>query len=200
MKSAIKKLIVSALLGGLSSMAVHADVITGDVDILYDYGEYDLLLLSKSIPAGDGAFAIAIFDQGSGAHKFEYWSIAEEIAFYDSSYGTEFTPLLASQLTPLVSNTGEGPNSSIINFTFGQSKYFSYWDARSPFGTSPNSDDNFGWVELKWTGSNLEVLGSATAIDGGIIVGTTTQIPEPSTMVLLGGGSLAIYLFRSKRN
>lgn len=199
MKTSVKTLIALASLCWMAPIALHADVITDDMDIIDDYADYDLLHLSKSVPAGEGAFAIAIYDRGSGAYDFDYWSIAEEIAFYESSYGTAFVPALAAQLTPLVSNNGTDPGSSTLNFLPNQSRYFSYWDKRSA-ADSPNSDDHFGWVEMRWTGSDLEVLASATASEGGIVVGTTTQIPEPSTMALLGGGGLAIYLFRSKRN
>lgn len=40
-------------------------------------------------------------------------------------------------------------------------------------------------MTISWTGDSMTV---------------TTAIPEPSTLALLGGGSLAIYLVRSKRN
>lgn len=160
---------------------------------------HEQLLLSKSIPAGEGLFAIDIIDQGSGTFELQHFGIAEEYALFSVDPGIEFSPLFASQHIALVSNNGTDPGSAILNFTLFQSKYFAYWDDRS-FGEGPTRDDNYGWAEITWKGDGLVILESVTAIGGGIIVGTTTQIPEPSTIPLLGGGSLAIYLLRSKRN
>ena len=56
------------------------------------------------------------------------------------------------------------------------------------FGTDPNifspGRDVFGWVQLQNNQGNLEVIGSAVVYGGtGVIVGTSTAIPEP---VVLG--------------
>lgn len=57
----------------------------------------------------------------------------------------------------------------------------------------------FGWALLRNTGTGLELMGSAVTYDRpGIVVGTSTTIPEPSISWLLCLGSL---LFRrSRRN
>ena len=78
-------------------------------------------------------------------------------------------------------------NSSLSNtqmFTLDQSKYFGYWDDRLN-GDTPDRNDNYGWVLLTRTASGLVASSGATAIGGGIIVGTTTQVPESASTILI---------------
>jgi hypothetical protein len=88
----------------------------------------------------------------------------------------------------------------------GESVFFGYWDDRSfiesdllsPDTDVAGADDNYGWLELgrsdRFDGSfgQLEILGGATAIGRGIVVGTTTTIaiPEPSATLLMGLASV----------
>ena len=80
----------------------------------------------------------------------------------------------------------------------GDSIFFNYWFDQDPSGAgAPTIDDNFGWFELQNTigptGPSLQVLDSAVSTQFGIITGTT-QVPEPSTVVMsvLGVGLLLI--------
>jgi hypothetical protein len=112
-------------------------------------------------------------------------SISEEYALYTVGPGTVIDPAFATATTPLVSNNGIDPGSSVQLFDLGESRIFGYWvDRQSGAIRTPDIDDNYGWVVLTCTGSGLQVSSSATALGGGIIAGTLTQVPEPSAGAL----------------
>ena len=61
-----------------------------------------------------------------------------------------------------------------------------------PFG------DQFAWARISNVAGTLQLTAEATSINGGgIIVGTTTEIPEPSAPLLAGAASL-IFLRRRR--
>ena len=155
--------------------------------IFYDSGQY--LTLTNSINPGEGRyglFAISITPLGGSEFAFSYAGIAEEYALFGVVSGTVMDPAFATSNTPLVSNNGVDPGSSVQMFSILQSRYFGYWDDRPPGGNqTPDVNDNYGWVLIKRTASGLQVSSSATAVGRGIIVGTLTQVPEPSPAVLL---------------
>jgi len=66
----------------------------------------------------------------------------------------------------------------------------------------PNFYTTFGWAHIRVdAGGLLQVVDSAVAFrEGGIIVGTTVAVPEPSTFLLVGAGLLGIGLARQRRN
>ena len=58
----------------------------------------------------------------------------------------------------------------------------------------------YGWAELVYTSSGLNLLDSAmTASQFGIIAGTTTVLPEPSSARILLSGIIGIALLRRRR-
>ena len=61
-----------------------------------------------------------------------------------------------------------------------------------PTGVFP---ERFGWARLKYTSTGLQIVDQATALGGnGIIAGTTTVLPEPCTLLLIGAGAVG-FLF-----
>ena len=57
--------------------------------------------------------------------------------------------------------------------------------------------ERFGWARLEYTSSGMQVLDQATALGGnGIIAGTTTVLPEPSTLSLLAAGTVGLLFAR----
>jgi hypothetical protein len=143
------------------------------------------LTLTQSIPPGMGLFAINIEDLGSGDYRFSYAAIAEFYSLHNATFGLSFSANYVAANLPLVSNSPTGPFFSILNFAPNESKYLAYWDDRTPFDNTPGANDNYGWVRVTRTGNALVASESVTAIGGGIQVGTSTQIPEPSAMALL---------------
>ncbi len=65
--------------------------------------------------------------------------------------------------------------------------------------TTIPTQERFGWARLEYTASGLQILDQATALGGnGIIAGTTTVLPEPSTLSLIGVGAVGL-LFAHRR-
>jgi len=178
-------------------------VIRGDAIIVPDssgfFGDYQLGL-SQSIPSGGGLFGIGIRDMGSGNFQFEAFAIAEAYSLHRATQGESFSPLQA-QTTPAVadnfSHPGPGLEESTVTIPINESVFLSYWDDRSGDDV-PTSNDNYGWVEIKNTILGLVAVDSATAIGGGIIVGSAIQIPEPQTLLLVLAGSVTL-LARRRR-
>jgi hypothetical protein len=178
------------------SHTASAAVIVNDAAIgssFYGPGHV-LLTLSQSIPSGEGLFAIDIETVTSSQYLFSYAGIAESYKLFSLASGTRLDPAFVLQNSPIVSNDNN-PGSNTQTFALNQSKYFGYWDDRLN-GDTPDSNDNFGWVLLTRTDSGLIASSGATAIGGGIIVGTTTQVPEPTSTMLIALGLLSISMRR----
>jgi hypothetical protein len=172
-------------------------VVANDAAILPLLGSGQYLTLTNSINPSQsryGLFAIQISSGGGSQFAFSSAGIAEEYALYSVTAGTAIDPSFAVLTTPLVSNNGADPSSSLQTFMLGQSRYFGYWDDRQFSGidpgilNTPDIYDDYGWVLLTRTAEGLQVSSSATALGGGIIAGTFTQTPEPSVSVLVSLG------------
>ena len=166
------------------SSPIKGAVIAGDA-VLVPGGfmrDYELLL-TKSIPVGEGLFAIGITQINPVQFQFDYLGIAEEYALYLASPGLNLLPSYASATVPFVTNTGAvGPG--LLTLGVGQSVLLGYWDDRTPGDGIPDFGDNYGWVELARTPTELIATGGYTAIGSGIVVGTPNAIPEPSSAYL----------------
>lgn len=176
-----------------SIAAANAVVIVDDASIIDEFFGFDdqTLTLTKS-QMGGGLFAISIATQAEGQFLFEVQGIAEEYALFQVPKLSLFTPSFVNSTFPFISNDGFA-GSGVLELNFGETAYLAYWDDRGPFDSIPNTSDNFGWVEVTpRLSSGLEVVSGATAIGSGIIVGTTTPIPEPSICLLLLGSLLIV--------
>jgi hypothetical protein len=185
------------LLGALPQNAPAA-VILDDAVIVPLFGSGNYLTLSKSIPLGQGFFAIGIANTSPSEFLFSYAGIAEYSKLFEVASGTRFDPAFVLQNGPIVSNDNN-PGSNTQTFALNQSKYFAYWDDRLN-GNAPDINDNYGWVLLTRSDSGLVASSGATAIGGGIIVGTTTQVPEPAAITIMAFGALWISMRRAFRN
>ncbi len=163
------------------------------------------LTLTNSVNPSQGRygnFSILITPLGGLTFSFQYYGVAEVFALYAVTSGTVIDPAFAASTPPLVSNNGVGPASSVQTFPLGQPRLFGYWDARfpSPSNKTPDIDDHYGWVWLAPSSlTELRVSASATVIGGGIIAGTTTPVPEPSSVILLMAGAGLLLWRRIKR-
>lgn len=188
--SALLKVIALVASVQISDLTANAQgVIANDAAILPIFGSGQYLTLTNSLQGRPGLFAIQIASNSPSQFTFSYAGIAELYALYDVSPGVAIDPSFAAATTPLVSNNGVDSGSSVQVFSLGQSRYYAYWDDRYydsgiAYGI-PDSTDNYGWVQITRTVSGLRVSSSATALGGGIIAGTLTQIPEPSAGLLL---------------
>jgi len=185
----------------VSAFSVSAQgVIPNDAAILPIYGFGEFLTLTNSLQGRPGLFAIRITSNSPSQFTFSYSGIAEEYALYDVRPGVAIDPIFAAATLPLVSNNGVDPGSSVQTFLPGQSRFYAYWDDRF-FDTGaslgiPDITDNYGWVQITLTPWGLRASASATALGGGIVAGTLTQIPEPSVGVLSFLGIVSLLVFR----
>lgn len=183
------------------SQIASATVIVNDAAIRpspFGSGHLWLGLPLSQSDANGGVFLIDIETVTSSQYLFSYGGILERYELFLVASGTRFDPAFVLQNSPIVSNDNN-PGSNTQIFALNQSKYFAYWDDRLNGGT-PDSNDNYGWVLLTRTASGLAASSSATAIGGGIIAGTTTQVPEPASTMLMAFGSLLIFSRRVFRN
>jgi len=199
-KKQISALFFLILLACAFPKSASASVVVNDASITSSvYGPgHVFLILSQSIPDGQGAFIIDIETVTSSQYLFSYAGIAEYYKLFTMNPGTRLDAEFVLQNAPIVSNDNNPGSSSQTFSTLNQSKYFGYWDDRLNGGT-PDSNDNYGWVQLTRTASGLVATSSATAIGGGIIVGTTTQVPEPTPTMLVAFGTLLVFVRRTIR-
>ncbi len=205
---ALLKTITMFALAQIYAFSVSAQgVIANDAEIVPLAGPgTSYLMLTKSIGGlgRNGLFAIQTKSNSPSQYTFSYAGIAEEYALYSVGPGISVDPSFATSTIPLVSNNGIDPGSSVQTFSLGQSRYFAYWDDRFydshiEYGI-PDITDYYGWALITRTASGLQVSSSATALGGGIIAGTLTQIPEPSAgmLSLLGLAFVAIGVRRGR--
>lgn len=180
------------------SFKASATVIVNDAAIVpFPGGPPDqLLTLTQSIPVGQGMFAFRIAFLGSDQFRFTGVGAAEVSSLFAVNAGDALDPAFALSHTPLATNAVGGPNNNVLVFAPGQSILIGYWDDRNAFNGVPDANDNYGWVNITRTGTLLGASSSATAIGGGIIVGTTMQIPEPASVLLLACGMGLLIFFR----
>jgi hypothetical protein len=196
-------LITTAMLAACVPLgAARAAVILDDAAVHGTNPPY--LTLTRSIPSGQGLFAVRIDLVRPNIPywpevRFSGWSIAEYYALYTVSPGTHFDAAYALTHEGIVDERVS--RTSVLYIEPGESQFFGYWDDRN-FNRLRDSNDNYGWVQLYYefdVAPIMLVAGGATAIGGGIIVGTTTQIPEPSPAWLLACGLAGVALVRRRR-
>jgi hypothetical protein len=148
------------------------------------------------------AYLIAFNDIGNYEFQVTSWGIAGENHIYLAPIGTRLDPAYASQAIPFFNNAA--PTSAVFSVPFNTKLTMSYWldvTHAPPYNFDvPDNYDSYGWVEFYNNGNGLIVTKSATAHGGGIIVGTTTQVPEPTSGSSAMGFAAAAVLHRIRRN
>jgi hypothetical protein len=183
------KLLLCFLIGTLAINCIRADVIVHDAKLITgDFPYPTTMLITINM---DGGLGVNLNDLGAGRYEFNDGGLGLYSLFAATPY-SEFTPLQAGNRTNALV-----PGTSTQLFSLNQTKQYAYWeDNVFSGGFGPDSHDNYGWVSLTRTVSGLVITDSATAIGGGIIVGTYTQIPEPATILLFGLGGIGAWLLR----
>lgn len=141
-------------------------------------------------PGNAGLFAVSVSTIGDGQYRFQAYGIAEAYSLHAASLNTAFTPAYVMTDAPLLNNSGN--QLFTMSLYEGESRLFAYWDDAyysifpGPRGTIgvPDAYDAYGWFRLTRSASGLEISDSATAIGGGIRVGTYIAVPEPSCFAL----------------
>lgn len=187
----INSMLVSFVLWlSIGVATADAFIVLDDAQLVGDHWSGYSLYLSQSIPPGGGAFQIILTYSDSENISIRYSTIAEAYAVYAATIGMAFTPEYAHNNTYLMSNMNN-PGSATINVPINGSVYLGYWDDRN-WDQIPTEQDLYGWIQLENTEEGLGIMDGATAVGGGIVIGTYAQIPEPGTagLLLLGAAAL----------
>ncbi len=187
----------------LLSQSASAAVVLNDAVLSSpsSFGDFDLSL-TQSISSGGGAVFVSFNNAGNGLYQFDLnstntYSIAEAFRLYLVIENTPFDANYVNGNTPLFSNAA--PANWSLSIPINSSRIIAYWDDRTFLSQLPAvTEDNYGWVRLTNTASGLVATDGATAIGGGIIAGTITQIPELSSMIL-AFSSCVLVMLRRKR-
>jgi len=184
-----KKILFSLIaILGVSSSQVNADVIVDDAELKYIALFDSDMLITTNITGG---LSVLVNEIGGGDFEFSTGVVGSSYRLFSSGHGLELTSVQATDWLVLV------PGTSLQAFSLGETRYYSYWeDILGSDRDIPDATDNYGWVSLTYTGTELVVSDSATALGGGIIVGTYTQVPEPATVLLFGLGGFGAWLLR----
>ncbi len=126
---------------------------------------------------GDGAFLGLTINSSLVLSAYAATvGIGEE--WYSVTNGTVLSPATQSSLTPFANNLTAPFYPGQIQLSLGQDFYLGFWLQEPP-------NNEYGWAHLEYTANGLGLLGNEIEDTGsGIIVGTTTVVPEPSALYL----------------
>lgn len=174
------------LLVGIPSFSARAEVLPNNIRIFPSNPPVTYELRHVVQPGFDHLFLISVFGNDP-QYTFGGGGIAEYYSVHSASFGLEFTPSYVLGDAPLMSNYSN-PFSFQLSLALGQSVLLAYWDDLRVINSTlnaPDEKDTYGWFQLTRTQAGLIVSDSATALGRGIIVGTYTQIPEPSSLAFM---------------
>lgn len=155
-------------------------------------------ILTQSAPPGNGLFLLEVVHASPTTFTFRAVGIAESFSLFLTSPGDIFGAEYVNTSTSFVKNW-DSPPSATLSLRMGQSAYIGYWDNRTINGyRTAYATDLFGWAQVGNQGGTLTVIDGATAIGGGIVVGTLQQIPEPTSGIMVMLSASALLLRRQK--
>lgn len=158
-----------------------------------DQPSFEIQAWTQPNGSGDGGFVETTLNSNLVLSPYSV-TVGIGETWYSVTNGTVFAPSTRSTLTIFASNLETPPYPEQLQLSVGQDFYLAVW-LQEP-------QDRYGWAHLKLTSSStLTLLGSAIEDTGsGIIVGTTTVVPEPSSFCLTALASILLLLrSRSRR-
>lgn len=186
-----------------ASVAHATIVVTGTNVVLSEgglFGTTDYTLTVYQDAAATDPTSV-FFDYNGTKLEVVSWSLDEESDWYVAFAAEVFSAqnIERDQFTAIF--TTESPRGPI---SVGSGNFF--LAVSTGQGEDASSEPNrhvFGWVELSNTGEELVALRSAVAYDfpipgapaNGIIVGTAVAVPEPSSLMLVALGLVALSAF-----
>ncbi len=176
------------------------DAVMGPDPVYFDDPSWTAITLqSISGTPGAGLFFIQIQTLSPTLFSLNCGGIAEAYSLYATTVGSSFDATAAASTTPIISNVSQF--TDYLTLPLNQSKYFAYWNENlaAPIASFPTPADNYGWLEVTNTANGLVLNSSVTAQGGGIVVGTTTQVPEPASAMLMLLGAAGIAIRRGRR-
>ena len=196
----MKNLLPAAILSASATTLAQAAVSVDNIQLSpynYDGANY-LLTVFQDAPATD---ATGMWFSHSGPQLSFVNSLVDEGSdWYAVSAGDTFSASTISNgdfLTFFKSDSA-GFHSNPVTIALGS--FFLGVNTGRGFTSEGPARQFFGWVELSNNGSSLTLLSSAMTYDSpGIVVGSLTTIPEPSTCVLWLSGIAACFCVARRR-
>lgn len=188
--------LISPTIGKAQTVIQNDALLFADLFGISDYG-VDLS------GAATGNPVIGIDELPNSQFMFSAFGIAERYDVFQVTPGQVVSEAFVNTTTPFIANTGNAPFTDVLTLAVGDSAFIGYYvDVGFGLGINdsiPTTEDAFGWFELSNTATGLEILDGATAIGfEGIIVGTTTAVPEPGSATLVLGMVAATMLRRRR--
>lgn len=187
------------LFAGSQVMTSYADLYTPGA-WMSPYGSgTNPALTSWTLPneQGAGAYLYMLVDVSNPAMPVltpDYGTVGIGHSWYETTVDTAIDYNYAISTTPFYAeSSSDGEIQMTLNLPF-------YMAFKLGDRESSNSWDTYGWAELMWDGSELQILDSAAENSGvGIIAGKYEAVPEPATILLFGLGGLGAWLLRRNK-
>ena len=178
------------------TLQARADVYTTGVALNFAGAGGNVSAWTQPNLGGDGAIVSLTIDDNFELRPTAY-SVGIGHVWYSVTPGTVIDPAFATS-APAFVNSFTGYLGGRIQLAVGQSFLLGFWlDANG--NSTPGSGDRFGWASFTYQQSGIILNSSAIESTGaGIIAGTTTAVPEPSTAILLVIGVTALICFLLK--
>ena len=197
----MKKLALFLLSSLLISQAALAVVVAGRVQLVGptdgglqpDFYRLNQYHTADSSPSDFLTFSVA------GLQTFTVTDVSLGIGFrvFVLSAGDQFTAQYVNTHPFLATNNMPAGMGNTFNVPIAGSTYLGF-HVPDPNGTLGVEGERFSWVRITNSGT-LQVAAEATSIGaGGIIVGTTTEVPEPATGMLMAGVAVLLVLCRRR--
>lgn len=165
---------------------------------LADGGDSNYSLRTGTPPFGDDG--TAVFLQYDSTRVVITGGLADEGAnFFIVQPGDRVSksPILAHEFPPLTHPNGYQHNGN--DFYIGIAAPLMQWQQFPP-QELPYMPNEFGWVHLQPDGDQLRMLANVMSYESlGIIVGTSTLVPEPTTAAMAVTGVTAIAFLRRRK-
>jgi hypothetical protein len=181
-----------ACLGRAAQSASAA--ITPDTQILFSGSNSDYLGTISQTLANDPT---SVWFKYTGTTlRADMWNLDEESDWYLANAGQIFSPgtIAAQQFTKVF--TIDSPAPAV---TISVGDFFLAVNTGTGFAGGKPGRNVFGWVKIHNTGTTLTAVSSAVAYgEPGIMIGSTTPVQEPATL-LLAPAAVALLLCRRQR-
>ena len=173
---------------------LHQPAVTGGSQPASLFGNFSLGVVQSTWRNIGGGFMANVNSSGNVLPTITVlspfvWFAVDPYTNFDNDYISEHLPFAGGWMGRITTHSElQMPENS----PFYVGVAYDIGNAGSPYAK------DFGWAKLIRIGTDVSVLDSAMYTDSGIVVGTNSVVPEPSSLSLLALGGV-VMLGRKKR-